>query len=87
MSERKTNADPSTPAEWQEAVDCAHAAMTLHAACLYGLVEGGPVVRVDRCAEILRRGAEYRILPRAETTHRYIRAIHEVDVAVIGGGR
>ncbi len=41
--------DPSTPAEWQRA---------------YGLVAGGPEIDVDRCDEILRRGAGLGFTPR-----------------------
>lgn len=78
--------DPKTPAEWQEAVDCAHVAMTLHAAKLYGLVEGGPVVVVERCAEILRRGQEFKILPRPDAVDRFLEAMKQA-MRVIGGGR
>ena len=86
MSDQAKSADPKTPAEWQEAVDCAHAAMTLHAARLYGLVTGGPDVNVDRCAEILRRAREFKIVPRPDAVDRFLEAMRQAG-RVIGGGR
>lgn len=51
-----TPRNPRTPQEWQEAVDAADILLGLEAARLYGLVTGGPVIDVERCDEILRRG-------------------------------
>jgi hypothetical protein len=56
--------DPETPAEWQEAVDCAYARLLLDSARQHQLVEGGPGVDVERCDAILARGREQQILPR-----------------------
>lgn len=56
--------DPTTPAEWQEAIDAAEFFLTLESARLYGLLEGGPSVNVTRCEEILRRGRELGYQPK-----------------------
>ncbi len=68
--------DPQTPAEWQEAVDCAQFLLLLDCAHQYGLIEGGPKVNVDRCAAILERGRERGIYPAGTETliKRYIGA-------------
>lgn len=66
---------PETAGQWQEAVDIAHAALALDAARQYGLVEGGPKVNVERCQEMLERGARTRIYPRADATDRFLRAL------------
>jgi hypothetical protein len=47
---------PRTRAEWQEAVDAAHALLCLDSARKYRLVTAGPEVDVDRCQEILSAG-------------------------------
>ena len=59
MSER----DPKTPAEWQDAVDAAEFCLLLDSARQYGLIEGGPVIHADRCAEILKRGKRKGYFP------------------------
>lgn len=56
--------DPATPAQWQEAVNLARACVLLDSARLYGLVTGGPIVNVERCLEILRRGLLDGYVPR-----------------------
>lgn len=55
--------DPRTPAEWQDAVDSAEFCLALQSARDYGLIAGGPGVNVDRCAELLARGAAIGIFP------------------------
>ncbi len=58
-----TSHDPQTPVEWQEAVDVAHMLLTIDSARQYGLIKGGPAVNVDRCAEIIKRGAALGFVP------------------------
>lgn len=58
--------DPTTPAEWREAVDGARYCLLLESAFLYGLIEPDPVVDVVRCEEILERGKARRVLPRSD---------------------
>jgi hypothetical protein len=65
--------EPTTPAEWQDAVDLAHGALALHSARLYGLVSGGPGVHVDRCEDILARGRERGIVPAPDAAERFVR--------------
>ena len=60
MSRRR---DPRTAAEWQEAVDGAAACRVIADCKMYGLLEGGPTVDVDRCDVILERGAARGIRP------------------------
>jgi hypothetical protein len=67
--------DPQTPAEWQDAVDAAHAALALESARMYGLVEGGPQVNVDRCVEIVDAGKERGVTPRDDAVERFIRDV------------
>jgi hypothetical protein len=77
--------DPETPSEWQDAVDGAHAALALHAAHEYGLIArveyGGPRdgmeigdagVNVERCEEILIRGAEMGYTPSEDAIERFV---------------
>lgn len=55
--------DPKTPEEWQAAVDAADALISLDSARRYGLIKGGPDVNIDRCGDIVRRGAELGYKP------------------------
>lgn len=56
--------DPTTPEEWQVAVNIAAFWLLVDSAEKYGLVEvGDEVIDVERCEEILRRGAELGVLP------------------------
>ena len=66
--------NPRTPAEWQEAVDGAHACLLLDAARQYGLIEGGPGVNADRCSGILEHGRARGIVPTPEGVDRYLEA-------------
>ena len=50
-------ADPTTRAEWQEAVDTADALLHRDSACRYGLVD------VARAGKILKRGAAQGVYP------------------------
>lgn len=71
--------EPRTPAEWQNAVDAAEAAMALNDARLYGLVTGGPSVNVDRCDDILRQGAQRGFHPGKDAIERYIAELLEAN--------
>jgi hypothetical protein len=55
--------DPETREEWQEAVDVAVGARAIADCKMYGLLEGGPEVDVDRCDEIIERGRQRGVLP------------------------
>lgn len=55
--------NPETKAEWQDAVDHAHWALSLDAGRQYGLIVGGPDVNIERCSEILRLGEAKGIVP------------------------
>lgn len=74
------NRDPETREQWQDAVDAAEALLHFDSARQYGLIVGGPQVNVERCAELLRRGAELGIYPAPDAVERLARA------AVGGGG-
>jgi hypothetical protein len=59
--------DPCTDAEWREAVALAAALLNIDAARQYGLITGGPEVRIDRSVAILEAGRARSIVPtRAE---------------------
>lgn len=62
--------DPTTPKEWQEAVDAAHFFIALDSARQYGLVKGGPNADLERCEEILQRGREQGITPQSDALDR-----------------
>lgn len=64
--------DPTTPAEWQNAVDVAHVYLMIDSAKQYGLVDGGPAINVDRCEELITRGREHGIVPRPEAVEEVI---------------
>jgi hypothetical protein len=75
-----TTRNPKTPAEWQDAVNAAEAALLLESARLYGLVRGGPIVNVARCEEILARGRDEGVTPIQTGVDAHIAAL------VAGGG-
>jgi hypothetical protein len=64
--------DPQTPAEWQEAVNAAEACLLLESARVYGLVVGGPIVKVARCDQILAEGRRRQIHPESSGVEAYI---------------
>lgn len=66
---------PRTAREWQDAVDAAAAARTIADCKMYGLLEGGPVIDVARCDEILERGRRRGVTPS--------RPVEELAVALM----
>ena len=68
--------NPRTRADWQDAVDAAHGALTLESARLYGLVTGGPIVNVDRCEEIISKGKQRKIFPSEDAIKRFVESIN-----------
>lgn len=64
--------NPRTDAEWQDAVDAAHACLALDSARAYGLVTAGPRVNVERCEEILAAGKARGILPSPDAIERLV---------------
>jgi hypothetical protein len=57
VKRKRRQQDPRTPAEWQEAVDDATGWRLVADCMLYGLLEGGPTIHVERCDDIIRRGS------------------------------
>jgi hypothetical protein len=55
--------EPSTPQEWQEAVDAAELLLLIDAARQYGIITGGPPVNVARACEIKLKGLSMGIRP------------------------
>jgi hypothetical protein len=64
--------EPQTEVEWQIAVDAANALLRIDAARQYGLIVGGPAIDVDRCVELLERGAAQGTVPRRESVEEYV---------------
>jgi hypothetical protein len=58
---------PETPAEWQEAVNAAEFMLLLDSARQYGLVSGGPEGDLERCRDMLKRGADLGYTPTVVT--------------------
>ena len=67
--------NPKTPAQWQEAVDLAHGCLCLDSARQYGLVQGGPGVDVERCADIIAKGKAMGIVPSVDAVGRFAIAL------------
>jgi hypothetical protein len=63
---------PTTPEEWQNAVDAAEALLHMESARMYGLVKGGPGVNVERCEELLKAGRRKGIRPRRNCVERLV---------------
>lgn len=61
---------PQTDEEWQAAVDMAHTYLLIDSARQYGLVEGGPVVNIARCEQLLRQGSERGTVPADDAVKR-----------------
>jgi hypothetical protein len=74
MSATDTRNWPSSPAEWQEAVDAAEGALALDTARKYGLVTGGPEINVARCCEIKLKGLRMGIRPRPNAIENFVAA-------------
>lgn len=49
--------EPSTPEDWQAAVNAAHLCLAMDAARSYGLITWNRVVDIPRCEDLLARGA------------------------------
>lgn len=64
--------NPTTPEEWQLAVDAAQALLCLDSARQYGLVKGGPAVDAERCEEIINAGQAQGIAPRPDCVERWV---------------
>jgi hypothetical protein len=64
--------EPQTEVEWQIAVDAANALLRIDAARQYGLIEGGPAIDVDRCVELIERGAARGTMPRRESVEEFV---------------
>jgi hypothetical protein len=69
---------PVTTQQWQDAVDAAHALLTLEHAHIYGLILGGPTVNVERCVELIEDGQTRGIRPRIETVSRLVAELPRV---------
>jgi hypothetical protein len=54
---------PTTPAEWQFAVDGAAGLRAIADCRMYGLIEGGPEIDINRCDELLELGRRRGIVP------------------------
>jgi hypothetical protein len=55
--------NPQTPEEWRQAVDSAAACRAIADCKMYGLIEGGPEINLERCYQILERGRKLGIVP------------------------
>lgn len=66
--------NPVTHYEWQLAIDMAHGALSLDSARLYGLVNGGPQVNVERCQEIMIKGRELGYAPSRDSIAKFVAA-------------
>jgi hypothetical protein len=77
---------PQTPTQWQEAVDAAHAAISLDACRQYGLVTGGPEINMERCEQIIEQGRARGFVPTEDAIPNFVDAIN-ADVQARKAGR
>jgi hypothetical protein len=68
--------NPSTPEEWQEAVDIAHTMLAVTAARQYGLITGGPEVDEERCLDLLEKGEKKGIRPSPDAIEKVLSAFY-----------
>jgi hypothetical protein len=68
-------AEPSTPEEWQDAVDAAHALLSFESARLYGFIAGGPGVNVERCETILDQGRKLGYTPGPHAIEEFVQEL------------
>ena len=59
--------DPQTREQWQIAVDIAAGLRAIEDCKMYGLLQGGPKINLDRCDELLTRGARMGVIPSKQT--------------------
>lgn len=55
--------NPQTLEQWREAVEAAAGLRIIADLKMYGLLTGGPGININRCDEILRRGAKRGVFP------------------------
>lgn len=58
--------DPSTPEEWQEAVDAAELMLAMESAAMYGLIETDIQIDRERCEHILQVGLDLGYQPNPD---------------------
>jgi hypothetical protein len=58
--------DPTTPEEWQLAVNAAYFCLLVDSCRQYGLIEGGPTFNLARAEELLARGRALGVTPQLE---------------------
>jgi hypothetical protein len=72
----KITSIPKTRRQWQDAVDAAYGALAMDSAKQYGLVDGGPVVNVERCQFILDRGKRRGVVPAEDALERFVLSVN-----------
>lgn len=65
-----THRDPTTPDEWQAAVDAAEFCLIFDSSRAHSLTACRPIMRMIRCKEILERGRARDIVPRPDAIER-----------------
>jgi hypothetical protein len=67
--------DPKTPEQWQEAADAAHVLLLVDSARWYGLIDGGPLVDVERCQSLLKQARSRGVTPALDAVQRLLPAM------------
>lgn len=70
--------DPTTPEEWQEAVDLAATHLRIDAARKYGIMTGGPEIDIERCVGLLKAGKEKGVTPSPGCVERILKQMVQV---------
>jgi hypothetical protein len=78
---------PTTPAEWQNAVDTA-AVVRLIAKCRQcGFIKNGPIINMDLCDRVIEEGRRREVKPSADPASRVVdflrtlKALHDPGAA------
>lgn len=73
--------EPETSAEWQEAVDAAAGLRAIADCKMYGLLEGGPQINVERCDDILKYGRARGVYPSKPDTDLAVAMVAAINSA------
>jgi hypothetical protein len=63
MQRKRARTNPKTREEWQAAVNAAAALRALADCKMYGIIDGGPRIDVERCDELLAKAEALDIRP------------------------
>lgn len=69
---KRETENPTTPDEWQEAVNLANFLLMLDSARQYGFITGGPKINVEQCQEIMVQAGLRGLRPTPESVEQLL---------------